>query len=451
MIRSRCTVFAIFLAVLSILGLSLIGLQSVQAAPLVDPNARGSLQVTKHAGDPLTQYGDPSNPLANTNREPMPNIEFRAQRITSIDLTSNAGWEELRRANLIDFSASGERAAELADASVARTDTSGVATFGDLPVGAYYVTENPDSAQALGATVARPFIVTVPTTGTDGTAWNYNVAVNAKNQLLQVTQTSGTTCVGEDQEVRYGISATVPAPVNGTLERYELYLPLNEQITSAGESQVFITDGASTNNSPIMLVANAAEKLDAADFTTSFQDNVLHLALTPSGLEKLAKVRQGNPETRITWQPNVTSGATRAVETTAYLLPYGYPEFQANQTYGVASNKVRVPGCEEGEEVWDKIIPIPIPDPDLDSGTTPGSGTSDSADPTGTRGTTGPGKTSTPGTGGDGEAVLAKTPLERFHDALASTGANVWWVVFIGLAAIWLGLFMLRRRAQTKP
>ncbi|MDO4929041.1 MAG: SpaH/EbpB family LPXTG-anchored major pilin [Corynebacterium sp.] len=418
----------------------LVLLSSLLAMPAhasnIDPDARGSLSITKHAGDPLTQFGDPSNPNADTNRDPISGIEFTIQRIGGIDLSTNPGWQELQHIDISDFYAGGSRAHNLEQGQSATTDTDGVAHFPNLELGAYYVTETTASAQRQGTTVARPFVVTVPATNAERTQWDYDVKVQAKNQLLEVTQATGTSCLAEDSPIIYGVSATVPAPdAEIGIERIELYIPLPAEVADLADSKVALTSsGAAAGDFDSL--TDGAVRLDDADFNTQLVTNSpknAHLELTTRGLEKLAAIRDGNPDARITWQFQVTPTATIDIITTAYLLPAGYPEFEAGQTYGVASNEVKLHVCQPEITPESTPVPVPVPTPDLPKDLFPGL----------------PAESIEAQISASKTSQQSETPssgVKKFIEDLASTGANVQWIVIAGLAAIALGVLMQRRR-----
>lgn len=420
--------------------LVLVLLSSLLALPahasLVAPDARGSLSIIKHAGDPLTQFGDPSNPNADTNRDPIAGIEFTIQKIGGIDLSTNGGWQELQRIDISDFYTGGSRADDLKQRQSATTGTDGVARFLGLELGAYYVTETTASAQRKGTTVARPFVVTVPSTNAERTQWDYDVKIHAKNQLLEVAHATGNSCVAADSPIVYGVSATVPAPdAEIGIERIELYVPLPAEVVDVADSKVVLTrSGVAVGD--LDALPDGAVQLDDADFNTQLVTNSpknVHLELTASGLEQLVAIREGNPDARITWQFQVTPTASMDFTSTAYLLSAGYPPFEAGQTYGVASNEVKLRVCEPDAKSDITPVPVPVPPPDLPDELFPGV----------------PEKGALPEPPASQTPQQSETPssgAKQFLEDLASTGANVLWLVCIGLGAIVFGVLLQIRR-----
>ncbi len=143
--------------------------------PVIDPAAQGTLHIHKY--EQPAQVGAEGNGLKQdvTGLTAMKDIEFSAQRVDDVDLTTNEGWT---------------KAAEMSTAGVmptlvgpvfesGPTDANGLATIAKLPVGLYYVTETvyPDNV-----TPVVPFLVTMPMTHpTELNTWLYDVHVYPKN------------------------------------------------------------------------------------------------------------------------------------------------------------------------------------------------------------------------------------------------------------------------------
>lgn len=403
--------------VLALLGF--VTLQPANANPLVDPSIRGTLTIVKHSGDPLTQFGDPSNPIADTNREPIPGVEFTIQKISNLDLSTNEGWIRAQDLVIEDFYAGGSKEGDLGGKRSAVTGEDGRAVFTDLEIGAYYVTETASSAQRKGVLNARPFVVTIPQTTENGSSWNYDVVVQAKNQLLKVTHQAGKTCFKSGETIDYGVSATVPPLDNdGNLPRYELYVPLNGSFTSPVNNKVIVT----RTGEPTDIESDDAVVLSEDDFEVTFPENVARLVLKESGLQKVAQMRESNPAAHVTWLFDTSTNQTEKVTTTAYLLVDGYPEFDPNERYGVESNEVTLNSCTEPDDV---PIPVPVPKPDYNPDLFPGTSVVPVPVPI-------PSETPTPAPKG----IL---------DNLASTGANVLWVFAAGLILVVFGVILRRK------
>ena len=144
---------------------------------------------------------------ANASGDPLDGAKFSVERLTNLDLTTQAGWEKLA-------SYDGNVAAaknDGVDAAVAKkTDADGLAKFDSLPLGAYIVTETETPAGYVGS---KPFIITVPMTHpTDLNKWVYDVHAYPKNSKAGIDKTvkdDTTPAIGS--EISYTIKSDVPA------------------------------------------------------------------------------------------------------------------------------------------------------------------------------------------------------------------------------------------------
>ncbi|WKD62018.1 Fimbrial subunit type 1 precursor [Corynebacterium ciconiae DSM 44920] len=411
-------------------------------ASLIDPSARGELIIHKSLGDPLTQFGDPSNPDADLSREPIPGLTFKIRQITNVDLTTNEGWQELEKTGLGDYFTGGSREAYLGEARTASTDEKGVARFSDLPLGAYFVEEEPSAAQKNSLSLVNPFIVTIPSTDRENhNEWNYTVEVNAKDQRIMANKDVSTRCIKAGDTFNYGISATTPAPdVNGAISRFEIADPLPAEVSFVeGSSKVSIQ----RPGKELKDVALAAE-----DYTVVVTNGVAQMSLHDTALTTLAELRRGNPETTVSWTFTVKGPAEatgQKLTNRGYVLVQGYPQFFADTTPGVRTNQVstRVGDCTPHPT----DIPIPVPNPDMpELGDQPGP--SDSPNAPGDDGGSGPSEEpgtepgSAPG-GGSGSSSGSSGPL-------ASTGASVIGLVIAGGLLVALGIWMSSRRGRSE-
>lgn len=196
------------------------GVSAAQAAPTIDDSATGSLTVHKHEQTAEFLAGDAGNGMPQTidpaEYPALAGVGFTAQRITNIDLGTNAGWSDLADLNA-SFTPSdpsnnwgfGPSATLETPGETVTTGATGEAFFGGLPVGAYLVSE---TVLPAGVTPAQPFIVTIPMTHpTDLTDWIYDVHVYPKNSVSGATKTvseGDSRAVGED--VTWTITADIP-------------------------------------------------------------------------------------------------------------------------------------------------------------------------------------------------------------------------------------------------
>ena len=184
---------------------------TVERAPsLVDLDASktGSITIHKLVKD-ATNGTTAGNGLedANASGTPLDGATFTVEKLTNVDLTTQAGWEKLAgfNGNVATAKADG------VDTAVEKeTAGGGLATFDSLPLGAYVVTETETPAGYVGS---KPFIITVPMTHpTDLNKWVYDVHAYPKNSKAGVEKTvadADTPAVGSD--ISYTIKSDVPA------------------------------------------------------------------------------------------------------------------------------------------------------------------------------------------------------------------------------------------------
>ena len=155
-----------------------------RAPSLVDLDATrtGSITIHKYVKDADNGTTE-GNGLEDTSNHgtPLDGVTFTVEKLTNVDLTTQAGWEKLAGYNgNVDSAKAGGT-----DAAVKKkTAGGGVATFDSLPLGAYIVTETETPAGYVGS---KPFIITVPMTHpTDLNKWVYDVHAYPKNSKAGV-------------------------------------------------------------------------------------------------------------------------------------------------------------------------------------------------------------------------------------------------------------------------
>ena len=181
-----------------------------RAPSLVDLDASktGSITIHKYVKDANngTMAG---NGLEDTSDHgtPLDGAKFTVERLTNVDLTTQAGWEKLA-----GFNGNVDTAkADGVDAAVEKTTAGGgLATFSGLKLGAYVVTETETPAGYVGA---KPFIITVPMTHpTELNKWVYDVHAYPKNSKAGIEKTvadENTPAIGS--AISYTIKSDIPA------------------------------------------------------------------------------------------------------------------------------------------------------------------------------------------------------------------------------------------------
>lgn len=411
----------------------------------VDVSQKARLTVVKSAGDPFTQYGDPTNPLANTQREPIPGIAFVIRKVEGVDLTTNDGWRMAQEMKAVDFYTGGQHANKLGSPITQTTDATGSAVFSNLELGLYYVAEDASSAQENHLTISEPFLVTLPHTDVTRTSWMYELTVNPKNQKLRAVMDVQQKCFRKSERIEYGISANAPAVGdNEVLDRYELVDPLPQGTR-------FVADSSTVHlSTPQQARSFNVTELGREDYTIHAEGSVVHMELAESGLKKLSDVRRGNPAAQVTWRYFLAFDAVTedTVTNKGYLLVDGYPSFDLTTTPGVPTNPVVINRCPGTETT----TPTPVPPSTTPSVPTPGQPVPP------TTSTTPPGAPDVPQLpvpvpGPDAPPEPTPSPVPQpipEKGGLAETGANTMWVFAGGALLVIAGcVFLLRgRRAK---
>ncbi|RKQ94297.1 LPXTG-motif cell wall-anchored protein/fimbrial isopeptide formation D2 family protein [Mycolicibacterium mucogenicum 261Sha1.1M5] len=246
-----------------------------------DPDAPVSLTIHKYEQPDGTLGPNTGEEIQNPGGNPLEGVEFRVQRVTSVDLTNDSGWAKLDGltadqviANPGDYPV---------DSGVAgRTDANGVFALGssDVSVGLYLVTEtDPGSHQIVQPAV--PFLVTLPmpSPSGDGT-WNTDVHVYPKNALANVTKEVDDENASQlGDEIAWTITSTVPnLPEGGVYTHYRVTDNLDPRLGYVSTA-VSIVDGAET-----ALVAGTDYNLTAPAVGSSGNVEVV---FTSTGLAKL--------------------------------------------------------------------------------------------------------------------------------------------------------------------
>ncbi len=251
---------------------------------LINPNTLSTLHIHK-----LTQNEEngttPGNGLedASVTGDPIAGVTFKLERL-AYNLTTQAGWQALV--------ADGEDAKTNLDGTFTpverTTGADGNATFADLPVGAYLVTETETPANVTGS---DPFVVTLPMTHpTELNKWMYEVHVYPKNAVSSVEKTvvdAGATAAGD--RIDFTVTGDIPRvnPASGPLKKYA--------ITDTMDGRVNTT----ADNVRVSLVGTAVT-LEAADYVIDVTAQVVTVTFTEAGRAKIQAARwAGDADTKV--------------------------------------------------------------------------------------------------------------------------------------------------------
>lgn len=220
---------------------------------------------------------------ATATGTPLANAKFTVEKLTNVDLTTQAGWEKLA-------SYDGNVAAaknDGVDAAVAKiTGADGLAKFDGLPLGAYIVTETVTPAGYVGS---KPFIITVPMTHpNDLNKWVYDVHAYPKNSKAGIEKTvndADTPAIGS--AISYTLKSDVPAAealaYYDVVDQYDKRVELPE-----AKIALKIIDG---KTGEVALVKDTDYKLIAADGTDG-KTKFWTAEFTAAGRQKLLDNRK---------------------------------------------------------------------------------------------------------------------------------------------------------------
>ena len=260
---------------------------TVERAPSLvdlDTSKTGSITIHKYVKD-ATNGTAAGNGLEDTSDHgtPLDGAKFTVERLTNVDLTTQAGWEKLA-----GFNGNVDTAkADGVDAAVAKTTAGGgLATFSGLPLGAYVVTETETPAGYVGA---KPFIITVPMTHpTELNKWVYDVHAYPKNSKAGIEKTvadADTPAIGS--AISYTIKSDIPAAE--ALDFYDVVDQYDKRVElPEADIALKIIDG---KTGEVALAKGTDYKLIAADGTDG-KTKFWTAEFTEAGRQKLLDNRK---------------------------------------------------------------------------------------------------------------------------------------------------------------
>lgn len=240
--------------------------QEQAQAPTIDFKATGSINIHKRAGT-AGEAHDTGNVNSEAPGAPLEGAGFTVWKV-NVPFSNTA---EVQAAQKLTTA---EAAAKLGDPvrNEQKTDSNGVATFGDLPVGVYYVKE---TTVPEGHVPGAPFLVFVPMTNPDTlTGWNYDVHVYPKNSENKAEKAVTDADQNVGDVITYAITSDLPKPVaGGTISKYEVVDTLDSrvEVTPAGISVAF-SDGT---------------PIPAGNYKATVENNVAKVVFNEEGLKLL--------------------------------------------------------------------------------------------------------------------------------------------------------------------
>lgn len=260
---------------------------TVERAPSLvdlDTSKTGSITIHKYVKD-ANNGTTAGNGLEDTSDHgtPLDGAKFKIERLTTVDLTTQAGWEKLAGYNgNVDTA----KADGVEDAGEKTTAGGGLATFSGLKLGAYVVTETETPAGYVGA---KPFIITVPMTHpTELNKWVYDVHAYPKNSKAGIEKTvadADTPAIGS--AISYTIKSDIPAAE--ALDFYDVVDQYDKRV-ELPEAKVAlkIIDG---KTGEVALAKDTDYKLIAADGTDG-KTKFWTAEFTEAGRKKLVENRK---------------------------------------------------------------------------------------------------------------------------------------------------------------
>lgn len=304
----------------------------------INPEAKGSIVVHKYLHDNPTTVGT-GNPddAVPADATPLGNVPFTIQKVTLKNaLNTPEGFAEA--ANLTPEAAAKLPVAyEDTKTTDGEGETPGVATFSDLDVGVYLVSEGVPTEKVTGLeegkqiTPAAPFLVFVPMTNPkDRTTWNYDVNVFPKNSQTGATKEVEDAGANAGDNVTWTIKGDIPVPgANKTLAKYQV--KDNLDATKVGTPAV-VVEGL--NITPALVEVGSTGK---GDYTVTVNEvageHQILVEFTEDGLKKLADAKDAEITGHNVPAPQVQ------VKITSEVLPlgaYGMPLLENEAT--VVSN-----------------------------------------------------------------------------------------------------------------
>ena len=226
----------------------------------LDTSKTGSITIHKLVKD-ATNGTAAGNGLEDptASGDPLAGATFTVEKLTTVDLTTQAGWEKLAGYNGNVETAKADGAEKKGEQT---TGANGLATFSGLPLGAYVVTETVTPAGYVGA---KSFIITVPMTHpTDLNKWVYDVHAYPKNSKAGIEKTvadENTPAIGS--AISYTIKSDIPAAE--ALDFYDVVDQYDKRVElPEADIALKIIDG---KTGEVALAKDTDYKLIAADGT----------------------------------------------------------------------------------------------------------------------------------------------------------------------------------------
>jgi len=299
-----------------------LGVGVAAAAPVIDPDATGSLTVHKYeAPDGVLPVlpNDGSEIVGGVpGATPLPGVEFTVYEVTGLDLATNDGWEDaadLQEAfnpatvlpGAVPATVGGYTLTEVDDVV---TDVDGEALFDDLDIALYLVVE---SSTPAGFTPVPSFMVTVPLTLDD--EWVYDVHVYPKNPAFAATKVV-TDAVDQDpatvgDQVLYAITGDLPAQ---GLDAYRV-------VDTLGAALTYVPDATQSDLTVAVTGTGGSTLALTTGYTVTVTGQTIQVDLTPAGLTALAAAKTADATAQVVLTLVVTVNGVGEISNVADVYP----------------------------------------------------------------------------------------------------------------------------------
>lgn len=254
----------------------------------IPAGATANLTIHKLVGNTGDQASGKPMDVAGT---PLDGVTYKIEKLQA-DVTTNAGLEAASKLT----TTSPKDSSFTAQTQV--TANGGLATFGNLPVGVYLVTE---TAAPDGYVKSAPFLVFLPMTNPDGSGWNYDVHAYPKNTETKAEKKVADAEKNVGDDITYTITSDIPALANAStnIAKYVVQDNLDETMLTTSAGQIKVT------------VGNDVYK-QGADYTVTVgPDQEVNVTFTDEGLKNLTAAKRTDDTVRV---KTAISATVRAID-----------------------------------------------------------------------------------------------------------------------------------------